>query len=866
MNPVDIGLKIAQVLDSIGIKMGSYIGKGSNIKKAMFGGKPTMFKPNALEALRGTGGNFDDALKLIENEAQFIVNATDAEKMAFLNNVNDYKQFGGPLKTDVVARTEFEEGLGSLKSEIEDLQSSTSDLLTTAKSMKADAEKGLKSAEDDLKVFLETGGNPLKKEDKKFLGGSMHEEGQIRTGIRQFLQKELKNGRIKLDAMDTERVMKYFPTIEDDPILVFKKVYGDEAYKRAGSFPGAFEIGEDFNHYESIFRSKMGEDILKVKDKKYVGDGTLMLTDEVRTPTPDDDDIPFAEGGIADIRPGFVKGTKVGKRIVEEIVEYITSKFTPMDAMKEVNKVIGKTGKYKNLKLTQKDIDEIVEGSNDFIFQRDPDNQFVEGSIKDRTEYLDDADKAGTFFPKTSINKSVDDMSIEESLTTLEGLGGTKMAERFRLKQKYPGLDDDLLTNIIEDTDPVHKASVLAKIDMAMELGKTNKSADEIIDILKSEPETKMATGGRAGYYGGGQAMVEPDLSDIGHGSDALMGRTRLTAPGSQATTSTGLNYLLGEDNDNIRVPFNEGLLVPPKKPVPPANPFNELMRIYKTYEEAMPGVDKNTKVFLQNDFKEKLNNAKISVEEFMTYRMQNNFADGGRIGFQDGLMAEKNPTEIFKEKVLEKITSNQPKEKDEQAEMFKMVKEFQKFKKDNPNSRMSFFMFRDKKKKEKILLKNKIIELDLKYPDKEIIDKETNMINKKNLKSAIDQAEANLEISPIDGLTLKRSIDIEGEQSATSGSFDIGNLNFSSDNIEEGKLTSKGNFNFGGIDLSGMVDSNDGQILNTELGFNYDNALKGKMQNSDGYRSTEFDLNKTFPINDKFNLNLKGSADTTNV
>ena len=258
----------------------------------------------------------------------------------------------------------------------------------------------------------------------------------------------------------------------------------------------------------------MGEDILKVKDKKYVGDGTLLLTDEVRTPTPDDDDIPFAEGGIADVRPGFVKGTKVGKRIVEEIVEYITSKFTPMDAMKEVNKVIGKTGKYKNLKLTQKDIDEIVEGSNDFIFQRDPDNLFVEGSIKDRTEYLDDADKAGTFFPKTSINKSVDDMSIEESLTTLEGLGGTKMAERFKLKQKYPGLDEDLLTNIIEDTDPVHKASVLAKIDMAMELGKTNKSADEIIDILKSEPETKMATGGRAGFYYGRsvKSIIEPDL------------------------------------------------------------------------------------------------------------------------------------------------------------------------------------------------------------------------------------------------------------------------------------------------------------------------------------------------------------------
>ena len=172
--------------------------------------------------------------------------------------------------------------------------------------------------------------------------------------------------------------------------------------------------------------------------------------------------------------------------------------------------------------------------------------------------------------------------------------------------------------------------------------------------------------------------------------------------------------------------------------------------------------------------------------------------------------------------------------------------------------------MFRDKKKKEKTLLKNKILELDIKYPEKKIINKETNMVNKENLKSAIDEAEANLEISPIDGLTLKRSINTEGEQSVTSGSFDLGNLNFSSDNIEEGKLTSKGNFDFGGLNLSGMVDSNDGKILNTELGFNYDNNfLKGKRTESDGEISTELDLNKTFPISDKFNLNLTGSADT---
>ena len=375
----------------------------------------------------------------------------------------------------------------------------------------------------------------------------MHEEGQLRNGIRQFLQSEDKNGRLKLDKLDAERVMKYSPMIEHDPILVFKKIYGDEAYKKAGSFPGAFEIGENFKHYEEIFRKNMGEDILKVKDKKYVGDGTLVLTEmeEIKPPTPDDPDIPFAEGGRASF---------AGGKLVSEFIALIVKK-EPIEAMKEVNKVIGKKGKYKN--LTQKDNDKIVDDTEDHIFQRDPDNLYVYDDGK--TVFDDDLTKEQLIEKESRAIDKADEMNFEDSIKEMEGLGATQTAERFKLKQKYPGLDDDLLTSIIEDTDPMHKASVLAKIDMAMELGKTNKSAEEIIDRLKKEPETKMATGGRAGYYGGGQAMIEPDLSDIGHGSDALMARTRLTAPGSQATTSTGLNYLLGEDNDNIRVPFGGG-------------------------------------------------------------------------------------------------------------------------------------------------------------------------------------------------------------------------------------------------------------------------------------------------------------------
>ena len=80
---------------------------------------------------------------------------------------------------------------------------------------------------------------------------------------------------------------------------------------------------------------------------------------------------------------------------------------------------------------------------------------------------------------------------------------------------------------------------------------------------LNAIPEKVLALnkGGRAGFYTGGITDVEPSLDDIGHGSDSLMARTRLVSPGSQATTSTGLNYLLAEDNDNIRVPFSTGKL-----------------------------------------------------------------------------------------------------------------------------------------------------------------------------------------------------------------------------------------------------------------------------------------------------------------
>jgi len=105
--------------------------------------------------------------------------------------------------------------------------------------------------------------------------------------------------------------------------------------------------------------------------------------------------------------------------------------------------------------------------------------------------------------------------------------------------------------------------------DIADEFGRFMKETDpkgykeleQTVELSNFDPKKVKgnAEGGRIGYYTGGITDVEPSLDDIGHGSDSLMSRTRLMSPGSQTTTSTGLNYLLAEDNDNLRVPFAGG-------------------------------------------------------------------------------------------------------------------------------------------------------------------------------------------------------------------------------------------------------------------------------------------------------------------
>ena len=180
------------------------------------------------------------------------------------------------------------------------------------------------------------------------------------------------------------------------------------------------------------------------------------------------------------------------------------------------------------------------------------------------------------------------------------------------IKIKDEVFDDTVIKLPIDDTGkPFNPRDPLK--DYSKEL--TDSPLDDLKKIV-DDFEPMGPPKPRDKKYTGGMVDVEPNLSDIGHGSDALMARTRLMSPGSQATTSTGLNYLLAEDNDNIRVPFENGKNF--EMYLKDKQEFNRKQNAEQLYRE-----------YLEDMRRKKVMQQKQEA------------AEGGRIGFSKGKLAD---------------------------------------------------------------------------------------------------------------------------------------------------------------------------------------------------------------------------------
>jgi hypothetical protein len=176
---------------------------------------------------------------------------------------------------------------------------------------------------------------------------------------------------------------------------------------------------------------------------------------------------------------------------------------------------------------------------------------------KQYEEYLDSvlgpADEVFGNPLKDDLLREFDKVKIENvTPKKTEGIENISIEERMdRIKGTSKKLDE-----AIKEYEEIYKPKKTDDFNLSEDdpLGDLEK-------IIKGEGDTGLPKKPRDKKYTGGMVDIEPNLSDIGHGSDSLMARTRLISPNNQATTSTGLNYLLAEDNDNLRVPFSKGKL-----------------------------------------------------------------------------------------------------------------------------------------------------------------------------------------------------------------------------------------------------------------------------------------------------------------
>ena len=331
--------------------------------------------------------------------------------------------------------------------------------------------------------------------DYRVPGGSRYAEGNLRTAIRMFLRTEVKEGRLKLPESDQFKIDNYSSMMEDDPIDVFRRYYGEDALEAADDMADSLSRGESMRHYEEIFRSEMPP--LKIKtegagqyDQSILDAERIMkeaIEDAKNKKVLDEFDIGGRKknnmGGITRARYAFGTGLK--------LIKIFGSAKKLKQAIKEaVEDLIPSGDKKVDADVA---IDNMLENAN------------VDRDLVDQYDIVDAYGEAYDEIIKASDNlpgftkKVFDDVDVELEKKfpgVTKEIQSSKANERLQLMKKYPGIDEGLLDNIINDPDPQHKAEVLATLDEAMTMGQKGMDTEKIIEVLKSTSRTKQASGG----------------------------------------------------------------------------------------------------------------------------------------------------------------------------------------------------------------------------------------------------------------------------------------------------------------------------------------------------------------------------------
>lgn len=356
--------------------------------------------------------------------------------------------------------------------------------------------------------------------DKRIYEMASGREGDVRTALRQFLQKELETGRLDIPDAYERKMIAEVRQGGVDPIDVFRKAYGEDAliavddiFEQYGDRlrgPTYRDIEENFRKLFKMNRGFYDMADLPVPKEKYEFEPGLQSVDSLEEELmkqyrqldeldkfePSTKRKPNAEGGI--MRASYSVGSGI------KLTVFLAKK--GKDLMTEIKKAVDNIFSSGDSKY---DADVAVDNMLDDLE--------IDRSLVDQKDVMDAYGKAynmlakerGLMSTKVPGGMKPESSPIATETDKLRAMGAPKLAERFELKLKYPGIAEDLITKIVEDTNPERKAKVLARLDQSFELMRQGKSGDEIVDIFKQDTDrTKQATGGRVRAASGGLADI----------------------------------------------------------------------------------------------------------------------------------------------------------------------------------------------------------------------------------------------------------------------------------------------------------------------------------------------------------------------
>jgi hypothetical protein len=317
----------------------------------------------------------------------------------------------------------------------------------------------------------------------------LEDEGLVRATAREIIDKDIKSKKIKLP----KEIEADFKQGGGEPIDVFRQFYGEDALEQLNSMVPDFK-----QMYSSKEAAEAAIKKFKFKFKADRPPGSISIEDAKKA-EQEFNIVP------ADSEEGKVITEKLIGKPKASVTELVTAekiildmkKMDPMDAMKEANKVLKREGKYKNLQ--EKDVERIMEDTNDFIFGRDipedPEGFAKGGAASKGLDYLTGIERRGY---------ANGDYVVQAGIKNY--LGKQKTAT---VPIKWKSGKDHPDTELAYITKP--EKELLIKLDLhgSMKDGKPNKGPGGIISL-------NSGGSGNGGSGDGGSGGGGTDTGDMG--------------------------------------------------------------------------------------------------------------------------------------------------------------------------------------------------------------------------------------------------------------------------------------------------------------------------------------------------------------